>query len=102
MRISIFNSTLSKNKFLFFLGIIIQFSPLLLQAQKVDIKKPNVIVILTDDMGYSDIGCYGSEIHTPNIDKLAMNGFRYTRFFNQARCSLSRASLLKGLFPNQL
>jgi len=101
MTISIFNSTLSKNKFLFFLGIIIQFSPLLLQAQKVDIKKPNVIVILTDDMGYSDIGCYGSEIHTPNIDKLAMNGLRYTRFYNTARCSPSRAALLTGLYPHQ-
>jgi len=101
MKFSKFNSTSSNNKLLFFLGIIIHFSPLLLQAQKGNIKKPNVIVILTDDMGYSDIGCFGSEIHTPNIDKLAMNGLRYTRFYNTARCSPSRAALLTGLYPHQ-
>jgi len=101
MIVSKCNSTSSNNKLLFFLGIIIHFSPLLLQAQKGNIKKPNVIVILTDDMGYSDIGCFGSEIHTPNIDKLAMNGLRYTRFYNTARCSPSRAALLTGLYPHQ-
>ncbi len=63
--------------------------------------KPNVIVILTDDMGYSDIGCYGSEIRTPNIDRLASNGLRFTQFYNTARCSPSRASLLTGLYPHQ-
>jgi len=63
--------------------------------------KPNVIVILTDDMGYSDIGCYGSEIRTPNIDRLATNGLRFTQFYNTARCSPSRASLLTGLYPHQ-
>jgi len=101
MKFSKFNSTSSNNKLLFFLGIIIHFSPLFLQAQKGNMKKPNVIVILTDDMGYSDIGCFGSEIHTPNIDKLAMNGLRYTRFYNTARCSPSRAALLTGLYPHQ-
>ena len=64
-------------------------------------KKPNVIVILSDDMGYSDIGCFGSEISTPHLDKLAMNGLRYTQFYNTARCSPSRASLLTGLYPHQ-
>jgi arylsulfatase len=64
-------------------------------------KKPNIIVILTDDMGFSDIGCYGSEINTPNIDKLAKEGVRFSHFYNTARCSPSRASLLTGLYPHQ-
>ncbi len=64
-------------------------------------KKPNIIVILTDDMGFSDIGCYGSEINTPNIDKLANKGVRFSHFYNTARCSPSRASLLTGLYPHQ-
>lgn len=64
-------------------------------------KRPNVIVILTDDMGYSDIGCFGSEIQTPNIDRLAKNGLSFTHFYNTARCSPTRASLLTGLYPHQ-
>lgn len=71
------------------------------QQNKTALKKPNVIVILTDDMGFSDIGCFGSEIHTPNIDKLAGNGLSFTHFYNTARCSPSRASLLTGLYPHQ-
>lgn len=71
------------------------------QSKKINSKKPNVIVILTDDMGYSDIGCFGSEIKTPNIDKLADNGLRFTHFYNTARCSPSRASLMTGLYPHQ-
>ncbi len=71
------------------------------QQNKTALKKPNVIVILTDDMGFSDIGCFGSEIRTPNIDKLAGNGISFTHFYNTARCSPSRASLLTGLYPHQ-
>jgi len=71
------------------------------QPKKSTTKKPNVIVILTDDMGFSDIGCFGSEIKTPNIDKLASNGLRFTHFYNTARCSPSRASLMTGLYPHQ-
>lgn len=63
--------------------------------------KPNIIVILADDLGFSDIGCYGSEIPTPNIDKLAEKGIRYSRFYNAARSCPSRASLLTGLYPHQ-
>lgn len=62
---------------------------------------PNIIIILADDMGYSDIGCYGSEIPTPNIDKLAQNGIRITQFYNSGRCCPTRASLLTGLHPHQ-
>lgn len=63
--------------------------------------RPNIIVILNDDMGFSDIGCYGGEVQTPNLDALAKNGLRFTHFCNTARCSPSRASLLTGLHPHQ-
>jgi arylsulfatase A-like enzyme len=65
------------------------------------IEKPNIVVILADDMGYSDIGCYGSEIETPNLDALAERGLRLTQFYNTARCCPTRASLLTGLYPHQ-
>lgn len=64
-------------------------------------KKTNVVVILNDDMGYSDIGCYGGEVRTPNLDRLAGNGVRFSQFYNTPRCSPSRASLLTGLYPHQ-
>ncbi len=64
-------------------------------------ERPNIIVILADDIGYSDIGSFGSEINTPNLDRLAAGGMRFTHFYNTARCSPSRASLLTGLYPHQ-
>ena len=64
-------------------------------------KQPNIVLILNDDMGYSDIGCYGGEVETPNLDRLAGNGLRFSQFYNTARCSPSRASLLTGLHPHQ-
>lgn len=64
-------------------------------------QRPNILIILNDDMGFSDIGCYGGEIETPNLDRLAANGLRYSQFYNTARCSPSRASLLTGLHPHQ-
>ncbi|WP_028550709.1 arylsulfatase [Paenibacillus sp. UNC451MF] len=63
--------------------------------------KPNVLLIMNDDMGYSDLGCYGGEIDTPNLNRLAASGIRFTQFYNTARCSPSRASLLTGLHPHQ-
>jgi arylsulfatase len=63
--------------------------------------RPNVVLIVADDLGYSDLGCYGGEIHTANLDRLAGRGVRLTRFYNTARCSPSRASLLTGLYPHQ-
>ena len=70
-------------------------------AQNAPAKRPNVVVILADDLGYSDIGCYGGEIRTPNLDRLAANGLRFTNFFNTARCCPSRAALLTGLYSHQ-
>lgn len=63
--------------------------------------RPNVVLILNDDMGYSDLGCYGGEVQTPNLDRLAADGLRFSQFYNTARCSPSRASLLTGLHPHQ-
>lgn len=63
--------------------------------------RPNILLILADDMGYSDIGCFGSEIPTPNLDKLAQKGVRFSQFYNAARCCPTRASLLTGLYQHQ-
>lgn len=64
-------------------------------------RRPNIIVILSDDMGYSDLGCYGGEMRTPNLDRLASTGLRFTQFYNTGRCCPTRASLLTGLYPHQ-
>ena len=64
-------------------------------------KKPNFVLILADDMGYSDLGCYGSEINTPNLDSLGKTGIRFSQMYNSARCCPSRAALLTGLNPQQ-
>lgn len=63
--------------------------------------KPNIVIIMSDDMGFSDLGCYGGEINTPNLDALAAGGLRFTQFYNTARCCPTRASLLTGLYPHQ-
>jgi arylsulfatase len=64
-------------------------------------RQPNIVLIMADDMGYSDIGCYGGEIRTPNLDGLATGGLRFTQFYNTARCCPTRASLMTGLYQHQ-
>ena len=64
-------------------------------------KQPNIVIIMADDMGFSDIGCYGSEIKTPTLDKLAANGLRFAQFYNTSRCCPTRASLLTGMYQHQ-
>lgn len=64
-------------------------------------ERPNVVVVLADDMGYSDIGCYGGEIPTPNIDALAAGGLRFTQFYNTSRCCPTRAALLTGVYSHE-
>ena len=70
-------------------------------AQADQAKPPNILLILADDLGFSDLGCYGGEIATPNLDKLAGNGLRFRQFYNGTRCCPTRASLLTGLYPHQ-
>lgn len=83
-----------KFQILFYLSL---FFPLCIFGQN----RPNVIIVMADDMGWSDIGCYGSEIETPNLDRLAKNGLRFTQFYNTGRCCPTRASLLTGTYPHQ-
>ena len=59
--------------------------------------RPNIVLIVADDLGFSDLGCYGGEIETPNLDRLAAEGMQFTQFYNSAVCRLSRASLMTGL-----
>ena len=78
-----------------FLCTLLFCSTLFLEA------KPNVIVVLVDDMGYSDLGSFGGEVKTPHLDRLAANGLRFTQNYNSARCCPSRASLMTGLYSHQ-
>ena len=66
-----------------------------------DDDRPNIILIMVDDMGWSDIGCYGSEIETPNIDRLANEGMLFTQFYNNAKCTTTRASIIAGRYPRR-
>lgn len=70
-------------------------------AMNVVAQRPNIILIMSDDMGYSDLGCYGGEINTPNLDALAGKGVRFTQFYNSGRSCPTRASLMTGLYPHQ-
>jgi arylsulfatase len=80
--------------------LALNFSASLFCAQNQN-KKPNIVFILADDMGWSDLGCYGGEINTPNLDKLAEGGIRFTQMHNTAKCFPSRACLLTGLYAQQ-
>ena len=64
-------------------------------------KRPNIIIAMADDMGWSDIGCYGGEIDTPNLNTLAEGGVRFTQFYNTGRCCPTRATLLSGTYAHQ-
>ena len=64
-------------------------------------EQPNVLLILCDDLGYSDLGCYGGEIQTPNLDRLAAQGMRFSQFYNCAVCVTTRSALLTGVYPRQ-
>jgi arylsulfatase A-like enzyme len=74
----------------------------LLAADAPTPRKPNILLILADDLGYSDLGCYGGEIQTPNLDRLAQGGIRFTQFYNTARCWPSRAAILTGYYAQQV
>src|SRR3954466_3326539 len=82
------------------LALILSFLPA--AALAAGPAKPNILLILADDMGFSDAGCYGGEIQTPNLDKLAQGGLRFTQFYNTARCWPSRAAILTGYYAQQV
>ncbi|MCX2575453.1 arylsulfatase [Pedobacter sandarakinus] len=85
----------------FFLVPLFITTTVFAQKNPSKVKKPNIIIILADDLGYSDLGCYGGEISTPNLDWLAKGGIKMTSFYNASRCCPTRASLLTGLYPHQ-
>ncbi len=78
-------------------GCLLSLLPTL-NSQAATKEKPNIILIVGDDMGFSDIGCYGAEIDTPNLDRLGKNGVRFTQFYNMAKCNPTRSSLLTGRY----
>ena len=80
-----------------FLALAVASMPVAVDAAE----RPNVIILFADDLGYSDIGCFGGEIETPNLDRLAGGGIRFTQFYNAGRCCPARASLLTGLYQHQ-
>ncbi len=87
-------------------GVVLMIGLLLLNTAAVSDaaepeKRPNIVVVMVDDMGFSDLGCYGSEIETPTLDGLAANGLRFTQFYNTAKCHSSRVSLLSGMYCHQ-
>ena len=83
------------------LATLLLFPLATLHSADAPAKKTNIVVILTDDLAFADLGCYGSEIETPNLDRLATNGVRFTQFYNTAKCHSSRVSLLTGLWCRQ-
>lgn len=89
---------MKKCKRFLLVGVCLLLQSFFLSAQN---KKPNIVLIMADDMGYSDIACYGGEVETPNLDRLAAGGLRFRQFYNGARCCPSRASLITGLYAHQ-
>jgi len=83
------------------LAVAVPFSAPLMASDQSPAARPNIIVILADDMGYSDLGCYGGEIKTPHLDRLAKGGLRFTQFYNSARCWPTRAALMTGLYNDR-
>ena len=80
-------------------GVLVSLS---LAASRVQAAEaPNIVLIMSDDMGFSDIGCYGGEINTPHLDQLANDGLRFSQFYNTARCCPTRAALLSGVYQHQ-
>ncbi len=91
----------SSNYLIKFLKGISSIFLILLSQSGVFAERPNIVLIMADDLGFSDLGCYGSEIQTPNLDRIASNGLRFSQFYNTAKCHSSRVSLLTGLYCDQ-
>lgn len=82
-------------------GMILVVAVTAQPSNSAEVERPNIVLIMADDMGFSDIGCYGGEIQTPNIDRLSADGVRFRQFYNTGRCCPTRASLMSGLYPHQ-
>ena len=89
-------------KQLILIGLVLAWPAALFAAEAAPKTKPNFLVILADDLGYCDLGCYGGEIETPHLDSLAAGGLRFTQAYNTARCWPSRAALLTGYYAQQV
>ena len=89
------NNNPIKNLFKYLLKVYFSFGALF-STTSVFADRPNIVLIMADDLGFSDLGCYGSEIQTPNLDRLAKNGLKFTQFYNTAKCHTTRAELLTG------
>jgi arylsulfatase len=85
----------------FLVSVVCAFGILQAAIAPVGAAAPNIVLIMCDDMGFSDVGCYGGEINTPNIDRLAAEGLKFRQFYNNAKCTTTRASLITGLYPRQ-
>ena len=72
------------------------------RTRRAEKSRPNILLIVPDDLGYSDLGCFGGEIATPNLDRLASQGVRFTQMYTMARCCPSRASILTGQYPHKV
>jgi arylsulfatase A-like enzyme len=81
--------------------MLLTLALLSLPSYGLDVKRPNIIIFMADDMGWSDVGCYGSEINTPNIDRLAAGGIRFNQAYNTSKCMPSRACLITGVYAQQ-
>ena len=86
---------------LFSFAVFLILTAVTLETVQSAAERPNIVLIMADDLGFADLGCYGSEIETPNLDALATNGLRFTQFYNTAKCHSSRVSLLTGLYCDQ-
>lgn len=100
-RASLAGQVFTRVRITFLIAIVGLGSSLAGLAAEQKSSRPNIILILADDLGYSDLGCFGSEIPTPNLDRLASRGIRMTQFYTTPRCCPTRASLLTGLYPHQ-
>src|ERR1700761_1779670 len=99
MRMNFCSRILKSSAILFFASLITV--RIVCAAPVATAQRPNIIILLADDLGYSDLGCFGSEISTPNIDRLGAGGMKFTQFYTTPRCCPTRASLLTGLYPQQ-
>src|SRR5262245_29228813 len=82
--------------------LAIVLAAFLLASAAFSAERPNVVIFLADDLGFSDLGCYGGEIQTPTLDGLAKNGLKFTQFYNTARCWPTRGALLTGYYAQQI